>query len=255
MLKAFLANPIFQLLVGRALGLYLVFVGATTRWTRVNQEGAAPFWRPGGKVVVCIWHGRFGLVHKTWSFEAGAPQAKMLISQSREGGIVAHTSRAIGADVIRGSAAKKGGRGKGGVEAMLAMARHIEGDGGGAIAMTPDGPRGPRMRAGKGPVQLAKLAQAPMLPVAWSTKHRLVMDSWDRFILPLPFGAGALVWGNVVAAPAPGASDAEIEAVRQELEQELNRVTAEADRLAGVNAIEPAPPRQAEAPAHAEPAK
>lgn len=253
MLKALLGNPVFQFLVGRSIGLYLVMVGATTRWARVNPEGVAPFWQPGGKVVLCMWHGRFGLAHKTWSFDPGVPEAKMLISQSREGGIVAHTSRAIGAEVIRGSAAKKGGRGKGGVEAMFAMARHMEG--GGAIAMTPDGPRGPRMRARVGPVQLAKLAQAPMMPVAWSTKWRIVMDSWDRFILPLPFGSGALVWGNAVAPPGPDASDAEIEAVRLKLEQELNRVSAEADRLAGVAAIAPAPLREAGAPAHAEPAK
>lgn len=240
MLKKILGNSWVQFLIGRAIGGYMLFVGITTRWQTVNRQAVEPFWRPdGGKLIGCIWHGRFSLIHKLWCFDPGVPKAKMLISQSREGGIVAHTSRTVGAEVIRGSAAK-GKQAKGGVEAMRAMARHIEG--GGIIAMTPDGPRGPRMRVKKGPIQLAKLAGAPLMGIAWSTSNRIVFDkSWDQFILPLPFGRGALIWTDPIAPPPLDASDAEIEAVRQKLEDEMNRIAAEADRIAGVAVIEPAP--------------
>lgn len=238
-MKTLLSNPFFQFVIGRLIGGYMLFVGVTTRWTRINQAAVEPFWRPGGKSVACIWHGRFSLVHKMWWFGPGSPKAKMLISQSREGGIVAHTSRTVGAEVIRGSAAKSGRRSRGGVEAMLLMARHIEG--GGVVGMTPDGPRGPRMRAKKGPVLLAKIANAPLLPLAWATSNRIVFgDSWDRFILPLPFGRGVLIWGDPIAPPASDASETELEAVRLMLENEMNRISAEADRMAGVALIEPA---------------
>jgi lysophospholipid acyltransferase (LPLAT)-like uncharacterized protein len=248
MLKQLLGNPVVQFLIGRAIGLYMLLVGATTRWTRVNRAAVEPFWRGGGRLVGCIWHGRFMQVHKLWAFGPDIPKAKMLISQSREGGVVAHASRTVGAEVIRGSAAKRGQQ-KGGVEAMRAMARHI--DGGGVICMTPDGPRGPRMRARKGPVQLAKLAGAPMIGVTWSTSNRFVFDSWDRFILPLPFGRGALIWSDPIDPPSPDADEVEMEAVRLKLETEMNRIAAEADRLAGVAVIEPAPVK-AEAPAGSE---
>jgi hypothetical protein len=238
MLKALLANPVVQFLIGRAIGGYMLLVGVTTRWTRVNRQAIEPFWRGQGALVGCIWHGRFILIHKMWAFGRGVPRAKMLISQSREGGVVAHASRTVGAEVIRGSAAKRGQQ-KGGVEAMRAMARHIEG--GGVIAMTPDGPRGPRMRVKRGPVQLAKLAAAPLVAVTWSTSHRIVFEkSWDKFVLPLPFGRGALIWGNPIAPPAMDATDTEIEAVRLRLEEEMNRIAAEADRIAGVPPILPA---------------
>jgi lysophospholipid acyltransferase (LPLAT)-like uncharacterized protein len=238
-MRSILGNPFVQFLIGRTIGLYMLFVGVTTRWTRVNRAAVEPFWRTdGGKVIGCIWHGRFSLIHKNWAFGPGIPKAKMLISQSREGGIVAHTSRTVGAEVIRGSAAKRGQQ-KGGVEAMRAMARHIED--GGVIAMTPDGPRGPRMRVKRGPIQLAKLAGAPLIGVTWSTSNRIVFDSWDRFILPLPFGRGALIWTDPIDPPAMDASDAEFEAVRLKLENEMNRIAAEADRIAGVEVIEPAP--------------
>lgn len=253
MAKRLLGNSVVQYLIGRAIGGYLLFVGVTTRWTKVNRTAVEPFWQPnGGKVVACIWHGRFSLVHKLWSFGPTVPRAKMLISHSREGGIVAHTSRTVGAEVIRGSAAK-GTQRKGGIEALRAMARHIEG--GGAIAMTPDGPRGPRMRAKRAPVQLAKLAQAPMLPLAWASSSRIIFgDSWDHFALPLPFGRGALIWGNPIPPPSPDADDAEIEDARLALETELNRIALEADRLAGVVPIEPAPLAPA-ALANSEPAE
>lgn len=238
-MKSILGNPVVQFLIGRLMGSYLLFVGVTTRWEKVNRAAVEPYMaRGGGRLVACIWHGRFPLIHKMWSFKRGVPKAKMLISNSREGGIVAHTSRTVGAEVIRGSAAK-GRQTKGGTEALRAMARHIEE--GGVIAMTPDGPRGPRMRAKKAPVQLAKLSGAPILGLAWATSNRVVFDSWDNFTLPLPFGRGALIWGNPIAPPAPGASDAEIEAVRLALETEMNRIAAEADRIAGVAVIEPAP--------------
>ena len=249
-MRSILGNPFVQFLIGRTIGLYMLFVGVTTRWTLVNRAAVEPFWRAdGGKLIGCIWHGRFSLIHKNWAFGPDIPKAKMLISQSREGGIVAHTSRTVGAEVIRGSAAKRGQQ-KGGVEAMRAMARHI--DGGGIIAMTPDGPRGPRMRVKRGPIQLARLAGAPLMGVIWSTSNRIVFDSWDRFILPLPFGRGALIWTDPVAPPAMDASETEFEAVRLKLEAEMNRIAAEADRIAGVEPIEPAPakdepPREAQA--------
>ena len=239
MLKQLLGNPIFQFVVGRAIGLYMLFVGVTTRWTRVNQAAIEPFLRGEGKMVGCIWHGRFTLIHKMWKFGPGIPPARMLISRSREGGLVAHVSRTVGAEVIRGSAAKRGQQ-KGGLEALREMARHL--DGGGVMGMTPDGPRGPRMRAKRGPVQLAKIAGASLVPITWATSNRFVFDSWDKFILPLPFGRGALIWGDPIPVPED-ADAAAMDVIRLKLETEMNRICAEADRIAGVAVIEPAPAR------------
>jgi lysophospholipid acyltransferase (LPLAT)-like uncharacterized protein len=241
-MRNLLTNPIIQFLIGRAIGLYMLFVGVTTRWTRVNRAAVEPFWTGNGKLVACIWHGRFTLVHKLWSFGRGKTPGVFLISRSREGGIVAHASQTVGANVIRGSAAK-GNQQKGGREAAREILRHIEN--GGCIGMTPDGPKGPRMRAKGGPVQIARMAQAPIICLAWSTSLRVVFDSWDSFILPLPFGRGALIWSDPIAPPSPDASDEEFETVRLKLENEMNRIAAEADRLAGVDVIEAAPPKDA----------
>ena len=242
MLKQLLANPIVQFLIGRAIGAYMLFVGVTTRWERVNRGAIEPFMRGEGRMIACVWHGRFMQVHKLWAFEPGVPRAKMLISQSREGAIVAEACAVVGAGVIRGSAAKRRQM-KGGIEATRAMARHIED--GGIICITPDGPRGPRMRASKGVAQISKMTGAAMVALTWSTRHRIVFNSWDRFILPLPFGRGVLVWSDPIPAPGFDSDDAAVEAARARLETEMIRAAGEADRRVGVKSIEPAPPPNA----------
>ena len=167
----------------------------------------------------------------------------MLISRSREGGLVSWVSRTVGAEVIRGSAAKRGQQ-KGGVEAALQIKAHL--DEGGVIAMTPDGPRGPRMRIKKSTVQLARLANATLLGITWAPSNRIVVQgSWDKFVFPLPFGRGALIWSDPVPVP-PDADDAELECIRLKFETEMNRIAAEADRIAGIPVIEPATPRAAD---------
>ena len=96
-------------------------------------------------------------------------------------------------------------------------------------------------------LQLAKIAGASLVPITWSTSNRFVFDSWDKFILPLPFGRGALIWGDAI--PVPEDADATtMETIRLKLESEMNRICAEADRIAGVPVIEPAPARDEPSP-------
>lgn len=236
MLKRLSNSPTAQAVIGRILGLYMLVCGWTVRWTKINKAAAEGVWRAGGPAITCFWHGRIVLSHQGWLKKEGAQPACVLISNSRDGGIVAAATRTVGHDVIRGSS-PKGNKRKGAVEAMRAMIRHMEA--GGAIAIAPDGPRGPRMQAQIGPVQLAKRMNAPIVPFAWSTHGRRVFNSWDRFVLPYWFSRGVIIWGDPIRV-APDADDAAMERARQSLEDELNRLTAEADRRAGVAAVEPA---------------
>jgi lysophospholipid acyltransferase (LPLAT)-like uncharacterized protein len=171
MLKRLLDSPFAQGLIGRILGLYMRVCGALTRWTLINRASPEAVWAEGGPAVICFWHGRIVLSHRGWPRSDGAPLAKVLISHSRDGGIVAAAVRTVGHDVVRGSSAK-GDKRKGAIEAMRQMLRHMET--GGTVAIAPDGPRGPRMRAQMGPVQLAKRMNAPIICYGWSTQRRTV---------------------------------------------------------------------------------
>jgi len=96
------------------------------------------------------------------------------------------------------------------------------------------------MRAQPGVVALAARARVPVVPVAWSASRRWIAPSWDRFVVALPFARGVFVWGEPVTVPADADAPA-LEAARRLLEERLNAVTAEADRLVGRAPVEPAP--------------
>jgi len=247
MLKRILNSPFVQSALGRLLGLYMLLVGHSTRWTHINREAVEKVWAAGGPAVICFWHGRIVLSHVGWGIRQGAQPARVLISNSREGAVAAAATLTVGAGVIRGSSGKAGRR-KGAVEATREMLRHMSK--GGAVAMAPDGPRGPRMRAQMGPIQMARHAGAPIVCFAWATRKRKVFNSWDRFVLPYPFGEGFYIWGDPIRIDKH-ADEAAMEAARRQLEDELTRLTAEVDRLAGLPGIEaaaiPAPHQEAAA--------
>ena len=67
------------------------------------------------------------------------------------------------------------------------------------VVITPDGPRGPRRVAAPGVAQLAALSGMPVLPCAAQTSRRWTLRSWDRMVLPLPFGRGVIVCGAPIA--------------------------------------------------------
>ena len=249
-MKKLLDSPLLQTILGRLIGTYMWIVGATTRWEVVNRPVADALRAKGGPVVLCFWHGRIMLAHAGWISPGGAPPTSILISQSREGDIIVHAARAVGVDAFRGSTEKRG-KPKGSVAAMLGMMRHLKA--GGAICVTPDGPRGPRMRAEMGPVQLARLTGAPLVGMAWSTRGAKVFQSWDRFMVPRPFARGAFVFSDPISVPRD-ADDGAMESARLALEEMLIAITQDADRRAGVPVIEPeeaaaSAPALAEAPA------
>ena len=140
----------------------------------------------------------------------------------------------FGIGVVRGSSSRQPAR------ALREAARLCRR--GSLLCITPDGPRGPRMRAAPGAVMTAELAHAVILPVAYGTTRRRILKSWDRFLLPLPFGRGVFIAGEAIEAPGR-LDEAGREALRLRLEAALNAVTAEADRLTGHDPIAPAPSR------------
>ena len=72
------------------------------------------------------------------------------------------------------------------------------------MAITPDGPRGPRRRAAAGVAQVAELSGIAVLPCAAQTTRRIRLATWDGMVLPLPFGRGAIVCGPPISVPPHG---------------------------------------------------
>ena len=148
----------------------------------------------------------------------------MLISAHRDGRVIADTVSYFGIDTIAGSTRR------GGSAALRAMLKRLkDGD---CVAITPDGPRGPAMRASIGIVNAARLAQVPIVPITFATSRRLLLDTWDRFHLALPFGRGIFLWGEPIDIAAD-LDEAGVEQARLLVEARLTDISAEADRRVG----------------------
>jgi len=215
--------------------LYIRFVHASGSWQTIRGETPERYWREGKPFILCFWHGRLLMMPHCWNRRQSI---HMLISQHRDGQIIARTVAHFGIQTVAGSSSK------GGAQALRSMVNSLKA--GDCVGITPDGPRGPRMRASDGIVSVARLAGVPIIPATFSSSKGKLLGSWDRFLVAAPFGRGVVVWGEPIAVPRD-ADTATLEALRQQVEKSLNAITEEADGLVGRPPVEPAP-LPAEAP-------
>jgi lysophospholipid acyltransferase (LPLAT)-like uncharacterized protein len=96
------------------------------------------------------------------------------------------------------------------------------------LAITPDGPRGPRYRAQIGVVELAKVTGRPIIPLSFSASKRKIFNTWDHFLLPYPFSKGVFIWGEPIVVN-PNGDRSHLEERRTLLEERLNELTERAD--------------------------
>lgn len=215
---------------------YMALIKRTTRWTIEGDAHIRPLRAGGDGLILAVWHGRFFISNSGW--HRGDQPASVLVSKSNDGAIITAAAKKLGLGVIRGSGAREGSdKDRGGREALRGMVKHIRAKG--CVVITPDGPRGPRMRVQPGVLALAKMTGAPVVPYALSARNRKLMNSWDKFMLPFPFGRGAIVWGEPVYI-ARKASEADLEAARTLLETRMIAVTNRADTLTGKEIVRPA---------------
>jgi lysophospholipid acyltransferase (LPLAT)-like uncharacterized protein len=207
----------------------------TTRWTVVCPPDTARCQTEGRPFIACFWHGR--LIMMPAALPRGVTM-HILISEHRDGRLISRALAHLGIATVSAP-----GR-RGGAVALRAMYRLLAR--GVCVGITPDGPRGPRMRAKAGAIKAAQLSGVPILPVTGATGRRWILGSWDRFCLALPFSRGVIQWGEPIHVPRH-ADDAELERLRLLLEERLNGLTADADRRFGQVAIAPAPEAAPEA--------
>ena len=93
-----------------------------------------------------------------------------------------------------------------------------------SIAITPDGPKGPKEVVKEGMIKLAQITGVPIIPLVWSTDKYKEINSWDKFIIPLPFAKGTYSFGNPIHIKKK-ISNAEFEILRIKVENEIKHLT------------------------------
>ncbi len=175
---------------------------------------------PPVPAIYCVWHNRlalclieyYGYVKK----HNQTPGMAALVSASKDGGFLASILECFGVQPVRGSSSRRG------PQALLELTSWAER--GYDLAITPDGPRGPRYVVQEGIMALAQVTGLPIIPASNAVPWKLQVKSWDRFQIPLPFSRCEMVLGKPVRVPRE-ASDAEREALRQQLERTLKEIS------------------------------
>jgi len=177
----------------RWLGLLAAsFIRALRATVRLRFDGAETVraWEGSGRhFMLAFWHRHLLLMRYAYR----GPRMTVLISKSRDGELIAQTMRRLGVDSARGSSSRAA---TSGLRALVRAARS-----GSDIAITPDGPRGPAERAAPGVVTAAAMTGLPLVPVAIEGRPARILDTWDRFVVPLPGARVHVVYGSPIEVP------------------------------------------------------
>lgn len=194
-MKTILNSAPAQRAITWALTLYVRLVMATQRW-RVEGTENLHLLATDELFIIVFWHETLPAIPIMLrrARAAGATkQGVALASRHRNGQLIGNMMVNLGLEQVSGSTSK------GGAAGLRALARALEA--GKHVALTPDGPRGPRRVPAPGVAQLAALTGARVLPCAAVTSHAVTLNSWDRMRIPLPFGRGVLVVGAPITVP------------------------------------------------------
>jgi lysophospholipid acyltransferase (LPLAT)-like uncharacterized protein len=208
-----------QRLIATLLFLLIRWTAATIRFRTDDRSGYFQG-APPVKMIFAIWHNRLALSAILYQryVRKFAPDRRMaaMVSASRDGGFLAQILEAFGIVPIRGSSSRRGG------QALIEMTSCAER--GHDLAITPDGPRGPRYEVQDGVIATAHITGLPIVPVSYHLNWKIRLKSWDGFQIPLPFARCDVSFGKALAVPRE-ISDEQREAWRKQLEESLRSIT------------------------------
>jgi lysophospholipid acyltransferase (LPLAT)-like uncharacterized protein len=199
--------------------ILIQFIGRTSRLRVHRSAGFQDRVNRGLPFIYAFWH-RYQML---MLYEKRNSGVFVLVSRSKDGEFVAQTLHRLGFRTVRGSSSRGGG------SAFFKLMDVVLS--GQCVAFTPDGPRGPLQSIQPGVLALAVKMGIPVVPLAWAGTKTKALKSWDRFLVPLPFGRYQVVFGEPLFFEKSGPE------AEEKLRAALNAMESEAQkRLTGAPA-------------------
>ncbi|OVE77427.1 hypothetical protein BVX98_02695 [bacterium F11] len=186
---------------------FLYLVGKTTLVKKVDDPAYLEYRRLKKPIIYALWH-------NTQVFLAYAHRGErvfIMVSRSRDGEYIAQVMKHMRLIPVRGSTTR------GGDQALREVIRLLEE--GKQVGFTPDGPKGPPQTVHGGVVMAAKMSGCPLVPTTVRHRRKIVFNSWDKFMLPLPFGRTILGHGKPVLINKETSDEDAKEIIRKGLNQ------------------------------------
>ncbi|MBN1142235.1 MAG: lysophospholipid acyltransferase family protein [Deltaproteobacteria bacterium] len=162
----------------------ICFLWSTMRTEVLGEEHPREFWNRGVGIIFSLWHEQLLMMAKVYR----GPGLKSLVSSSKDGEIFTNVLRVFNYGAVRGSSSRHG------MAALKEMVRECRS--GTDLAITPDGPKGPRHEVKPGIAQLARLSGSPIILMSFACSRGHRFASWDRFVLPYPFSTGVFCYSR-----------------------------------------------------------
>lgn len=186
-------------------------------------------------VIFCFWHGRLlaPIIARKVS-----TKVSVLLSQGKDAELIAFLMKLFKVGTIRGSSARDR-QDKGGAGGFKQMVKLLE-DQKENVAIAPDGPIGPRMRVAPGVAMLSLVAGASIIPLTISARSKIIFNTWDKFLLLLPFSKIRVKFGEPIVPFYENNKRKSLEEYRQEIENFMIALTHELDKKMKTKLIMPA---------------
>ena len=211
-------DKILIVIVPRLYFFVLRLLSLTISKKVLFPERANQFWAKDQRIIIAFWHQRLLLM----PYLPHQGRVAMMSGLHRDSEFIVRTVKHFGVEFARGSSTRRG------LSALRGMIRFYRS--GANLAVTPDGPQGPKYVVRMGVIELARQTGAPIVPVTYSASHKKVFNSWDNFIVPLPCSKLVYLWGEPLFVPRDIDKD-ELEGKRLTLQERLCEITAEADQI------------------------
>ncbi len=217
LIKKISKNKLGQKLLGYVVFIITNFTYKTISWKSLNKNDHS--YSKKEPIIFCTWHNRlyFGpylLPHKKLIINA-------LQSSHSDGMMTDILFKLINMKIIYSSSKKKG------YVAFMKMIKAIKK--GESIAITPDGPKGPKEVVKDGIIKLAQTTGAPIIPIFWHVKKYKILDSWDNFIVPYPFSKGVYAFGNPIYVKK-NISEKQFFEIKNSIQQEFDKLTIQINK-------------------------
>ena len=212
-LKRFSKTSAGQKLIGFIFYFITKLISHSIRWEYFEQSKKSKIFDDKHKYIFCCWHNKLFLGPHL------LPRNRVinaLQSSHSDGMITSLAFQYLGMNVILGSSKK------GGMQAFRKMVKCLQL--GESIAITPDGPKGPKEKVKEGIIKLAQMTNTPIIPLVWATRNYKIINSWDNFVLPYPFSKGIYSFGKPIYIEKK-ININKFELERQNLENEIKRLT------------------------------
>lgn len=178
------------------LGAFLIrLLGATLRIDIQDPQGAMNPSRKGS-YLFAFWHNRISITPYIYAKAMAPKPLVVMISTSKDGQLITSIAERFGIQAARGSSSKT----TKGIQAFLKLVRELKTKQG-HVAITPDGPRGPRYEIHPGIIHLSQASGVPIIPMSFHFSKKWELNSWDKFQIPKPFCKCTIICHNPISIP------------------------------------------------------